>query len=489
MDALLPTSATPVPAFAAAPVAAASRIVAWCRPALALLLAFALLAILAADPLQMGRPAQVALGLFGLALIAWTVLRADDTAVAIAALLGLLLAGAVTPAQFHAALGQDLIWLMVGGFVLAAALRASGLAERWTLRCTQSAGSTLALMQRLTLLIAASAFVVPSTSGRAALLLPVFLCLARALDQPRLTRALALLFPSVILLSAGASLLGAGAHLVALDALRRHGVDAPGWLGWLALAAPFSLAASWLACHVIAWTTLDAAERRAPLALPRAERSPLTRQQRAVLWVVVITVLGWMAAPSLGLDPAALALAGALAATCKRWTGIDLKSALKQVEWGLLLFLAATTAMADALTGSGAAASLARASLAALPEAARQPPALMAAAVLIALLAHTVVASRTARVVVLLPALALPLIAAGLHPAPVILAITLGSGFCQSFQVSAKPISVFARTELPTFSDADLLRLSLLLLPGVAALLLVTVLGYWPLLGLPLRAG
>ena len=33
---------------------------------------------------------------------------------------------------------------------------------------------------------------------------------------------------SVILLSAGASLLGAGAHLVAVDALRRLGLPAPG---------------------------------------------------------------------------------------------------------------------------------------------------------------------------------------------------------------------------------------------------------------------
>ncbi|KSV91411.1 hypothetical protein [Sinorhizobium sp. GL28] len=103
----------------------------------------------------------------------------------------------------------------------------------------------------VTLTIFATAFVIPSTSARAAIFMPVFLALASTIGRPGVTRALALLFPSVILLSAAASLTGAGAHLVAADFIRRSGGEAPGVLGWALLAAPFALLTSLIACGLI----------------------------------------------------------------------------------------------------------------------------------------------------------------------------------------------------------------------------------------------
>ncbi|PRX98144.1 hypothetical protein CLV72_105497 [Allonocardiopsis opalescens] len=54
-----------------------------------------------------------------------------------------------------------------------------------------------------------TALAVPSTSGRTALALPVFVALAHVLaDRPAVVRALALLFPTAVLLSAVATLIG-----------------------------------------------------------------------------------------------------------------------------------------------------------------------------------------------------------------------------------------------------------------------------------------
>jgi solute carrier family 13 (sodium-dependent dicarboxylate transporter), member 2/3/5 len=431
--------------------------------------------------------ARASLAVFAAALVGWSVLRLDETQVAIGGALLLVGLGVVEPADLYKALGNDLTWLLLGGFVLAAVLQTSGLAERLTLQAARGAATVSALMQRLTWLIAATAFVVPSTSARAALLLPVFLVLARSAGSPAVVRALALLFPTIILLSAGASLLGAGAHLIAIDTLRRLGLPAPGFLGWAALAAPLTMLACAAASWLIGRLFLSAAERRQVLAWPAQAVAAMGREQRCIGVIAALALAGFAASGWLGIDAALVALAVALLATTRRLTGVDMKTALKKVEWSLLLFLAATLVMGQALLDSGAAAVLARAATSGLPA---QPgaPVLVAAAALIALLSHLLITSRSARALVLIPSVALPLAAVGANPAVLVLVTVLGSGFCQTLAVSAKPVMLFARAEMPTFGDADLLRLSAAVLPVMFGLLMLFALVVWPWQGLSMSA-
>jgi solute carrier family 13 (sodium-dependent dicarboxylate transporter), member 2/3/5 len=77
----------------------------------------------------------------------------------------------LTTEQFFATLGHDLIWLLLAAFVISAVLRASGLIERAASAVTRRLGTVRQLFLGLTGLIAATAFLIPSTSARAALLL------------------------------------------------------------------------------------------------------------------------------------------------------------------------------------------------------------------------------------------------------------------------------------------------------------------------------
>lgn len=431
--------------------------------------------------------ARATLGVFGLAVIGWTVLRLDETQVALVAGLALVAVQAVPADSLYLGLGHELVWLLIGAFVLAAVLRHSGLAERWALAAVAGARDVRALLLRLTWVIVATAFVVPSTSGRAALLLPLFLVLARAVAEPRIVRALALLFPSVILLSAGASMLGAGAHLLALDLMRRLGLEAPGFLGWIWLAAPFSIACCLAAAETISRLFLDAGERRRVLQLPQPDGAPLAPAQRRVALLTAGVIGAWSTTGLHGLDPAAIALAGALLATWPPLGGVPLKAALKKVEWNLLLFMAATLVMGDALVQSGAARLAADGLLQVLPVHRLPPTLVVLVAVLVAMASHLLVTSRTARALVLLPAVALPLAATGLNPAVLVLVTVLGSGYCQTLSASAKPVALYAQAEVPTYDAADLLRLSAALALPVAALLLFVAVVLWPLQGLALQ--
>jgi solute carrier family 13 (sodium-dependent dicarboxylate transporter), member 2/3/5 len=464
------------------------------RPLLAAALAGPTLVLLTSEMTPWTPTARIAVGVFAFAVIAWTVLRLADPPVALAACIALIALGGATPQAFYASLGDSLIWLLIGAFIIAAVLQHSGLAERWALQAVAGAHTAPRLLMRLTWVIVATAFIVPSTSGRAALLLPVFLVLARAVGDARIVRAMALLFPSVILLSACASLLGAGAHLVAVDFMRRLGHDAPSFALWAWWAAPFAIVSSFAATAWINALFLDREARTKPLRLPAPERQPLTRHQRCVVAVTLLTVAAWAGGGMHGVDATLVALLGALAITCKPLTGVDMKAALKRVEWNLVLFLAATLVLGEALLHSGAARALADMLLNAAPLAQWGAAAVLLLAVTIALLSHLVITSRTARAMVLLPTVALPLAATGLNPALLIFVCVIGSGFCQSLAVSAKPVALFALAELPadlvdprSSIDNALLRLSLALLPLMALLLWAFALVVWPAQGLPLH--
>jgi len=394
----------------------------------------------------------------------------------------LVLAGALPATAVPALLGEPLLWLLLCAFVLAAVLQGSGLAERLALRLVAGAGSLSALCWRLTAFIAATAFVIPSTSARAALLLPVFAELARALAAPRPVRALALLFPSVILLSAGASLTGAGAHLVASDVIAGLGGAPIGFARWAWLASPFALSASagatWLILHLF----LRADERRGVPTLPAPPRTPLTRAQRAIGAVTALTVALWLAGPWFGLPPLAVAFAGALAATCPALTGASLPQALRRVDWRLLGLLAAIMLIAEAMLAGGAADRWLAGGVAVLWPAGAGPRTALALAALLAVLSHLAVASRTARAMLLMPAVALPLAGSGADAALLVFVCVQGSGFCQSFAWCAKPVAIFARQG--AFGPADLLRLAAPLALGVTGLLVLFALAVWPHQGL-----
>lgn len=432
-------------------------------------------------------PGRAALIVFAVAVVAWSVLRMPETPVAIAGGLALVAVGATTSEKFYGGIGDDLIWLLIGAFVLAAVLKQSGLAERFTLRAVAGAGTVQRLFYRLTWVILATAFVIPSTSGRAALLLPVFLALAEAIADRRVVRALALLFPTIILLSACASLLGAGAHMIAVDFMVQMGLPAIGFAQWALLGTPFAIVSCFAATVIIGKLFLHPAERARKLALPAPQTEPLTRAQTYILIITGLTVVFWATASQHGADPAVVALSGALLATWKTASGITLKEALKGVEWNLILFLAATLVMGEALIQSGAADWIARAAMNALPaELMKHPVRVVVVAAFISMAAHLVITSRSARAMVLIPTVALPLAVAPVEAAALIFLTVVGSGFCQTLKVSAKPVALYAKLDIDTYSDADLARLSFWLMPIIATLLVVFAVWVWPMQGLPL---
>ena len=145
--------------------------------------------VLSAMALWLGLPdlaadARIALIAFVGALVGWTVMKLPDASVAIAAAVALVLTGTVNDRALFDTLGEDLVWLLIASFVMAAVLRRSGVAERLARRLLCRIGRVDRLLTVTTLFIFATAFLIPSTSARAAMLLPVFVALSTAIRRP-----------------------------------------------------------------------------------------------------------------------------------------------------------------------------------------------------------------------------------------------------------------------------------------------------------------
>ena len=447
----------------------------------ALLAAGVVGAALAAPAGGLAAEVRAALAITGLALIGWTLTKVSDAVVAILCAVAAVALGVLPAEALHDSLGHPMIWLMLSAFVIAAALTSSGLAERLALAATRPLRSVRGLFYGVGAVIVLTAFVIPSTSGRAALLLPVYLALVDRLPDPRLTRPFALLFPTTILLSAGGSLIGAGAHIIAADVIARSLDMTIGIAAWSLLTLPFALLTCLLAIELILLLFVPGDLRGRRLSVPDETRQPVTLREIALSAVVLAVVGLWITAPLHGLSAPVVALIGAAAALAKPLSGLKTKEAFRKVDMELLVFLAATLTLAEAMRASGADAWLADRLFEAVPAAlAGKAWIAVSLAAAVATAFHLVVASRSARAAVLIPALGAPLAGLGHDPALIALVIVLGTGFCQTLPASAKPVALFAAIEGRGVVPADLLRLAALLGPLMIALLVLFGVLVWP---------
>lgn len=438
------------------------------------------------------------LAVFALAVWAWMRSDLDDTYVALAAAVALVPLGGLTAEAFYAGLGEGLVWLLIAAFILAAVITASGLVTRCAAVVVARARTPRGLVHLITAALIATAFAVPSTSGRAALAVPIFVVLARALaDRPQLVRVLALLFPTVILLSAVASLLGAGAHLITSAVVAEATGSGFGFAGWAVLGVPLAVLTSHLAAELVLWLFADRSERDRPLRVERSDfggavdtpvSGPLsTLEKRCVLLLLVVIVL-WCTEGLHGIDAAVVAVGAALVATAPRFGPTGLRTALATVPWSLLVFMAATLALGHALVTTGAAQWLAHKTF--LPVSAlgaAAGPVFVVLAIAVSAAAHLVIQSRSARSAVLIPILVALAPTMGVNPAAVAFASTAAAGFCHTLTSSAKPVAMFSTLDdVETYSRRDLLRLSTYLGPPFVLIVVVFSGGVWPLLGLDL---
>lgn len=453
-------------------------------PVMVLMVALSLAVFL---PREVDTPARLALFAFGAAAILWTFTRLNAAYVALGAALFLSLTGAIEQDELFEALEADVIWLMIGAFMLGAAVQTSGLASRMTRAVAGRQASVGGLIWRITAALVPLAFLIPSTSGRAAVVLPMFHRLADAAGDKRVTRALALLIPAIILVSTISSLVGAGSHLIANELLDEISDRSIGFGQWMLWGLPFGVAASLATGWVVGRLFLDAETRRRLVTLGNGAPVRWTRDEWRTLAVIIVMVSLWMTEGLHPLEIATVAIAGGFVLTAPGIGVISWKAGLKAVSWNLIFFVGAALVLGEALIETGAAQWLIdRMFEASGLTAGGSDMVVVAGLAVLTLTSHIYLTSHAARAAALIPPLLYLAGALDLDMVAVMFIATVGMDYCLTFPVSSKALLLFQEIDRETWAPADLLKLSAVMLPVHALLMIGFYFLYWRHVGLAL---
>lgn len=443
---------------------------------------------------ELNSNAKITFITFGLAVLAWSFTKINDTYIALTTVILLGLTGVSEPTKFLSSLGDSTISLMLASFIIAASVTASGLSNRLTKSVISKVSTVNGLFYGLTLILLATAFVIPATSGRAALMLPVYIALSTVIKNRRINIALSILFPTVILFSAIASLTGAGAHLITAEILSQMTGEKISFVRWMILGLPFAAVSCFASTFVILHLFLNKEERDG-IILINSEMvlneqniaNNWSRDEKFALSLIIVLVSLWMTEAIHGINAAKVALVGALIVTTPKIGNLNFKDGIKQINWSLLLFMAATLQIGKTLIETGGAKWVVTKSFAMIQNG-LSGNALMVVSIvtIISLLSHLLINSRTARSSVLIPIVVLFALSVGFNATTLAFISTAAAGFCLTLTVSAKPVMMFSQYEGDTFQQKDLWRLSTVLLPLHFVLLIIFTFLIYPILGLDL---
>jgi len=195
-----------------------------------------------------------ALGLFLATLILWITEAIPNYLTSLIAIVGVLIVGLMKPRAAFAFLGEPVMILNIGSFIMASALVVTGFAKRMALFMVVRMGRNLAMIFWAFILLnmILGAFI-SATSAKTALLLPVFMVIAAiygatgGMHRNNVGRNMVLqnlLYNNV---SASAYMTGAAANLVAVQLLENAGAKVyySDWLIALLPLAVIQAAISW----------------------------------------------------------------------------------------------------------------------------------------------------------------------------------------------------------------------------------------------------
>ncbi len=345
------------------------------------------------------------------------------------------LAGALSQAQVSSAYGNDLILLLLGGFILSSAMERSGAHRRIALGMVRLVGGQSSRRIVFGFLIACAAVSMwISNAATAFMMLPVALAvIERAKDEK-------LAAPLMLAIAYGANIGGIGTpigtppNLVFMQAYEQATGRAVGFMEWMSWGIPVILV---LLPLTGMWLTRNLTHQGELIIPHPGQWRP---EEARVLTVFVITAVAWMTRSEpfggwsalLGMDgatDAAVALtAVVLLFIIPNGRGgalLDWKTA-ESVPWGILLLFAGGITIATAFTSSGISAALGDL----LSGMATLPLLLLIAIIAFSVIALTETTSNTATATLLMPILAAAAVGAQVDPKllmlPAVLAASLG---------------------------------------------------------------
>lgn len=377
--------------------------------------------------------AKMSMGIFAFALILWVTNGIPNYVTSLLVLVLLPVTGAWTEREALGVFGYDVIWLMIAAFVIASGMEKSGLARRLALflitKLGKSTNSVLIVLMITNFLIS---FVVPSTTARAAMLLPIVMMIAEVFEinnrnksDRNFAKLLALQGIQANNLSTAAIVTATSSQILAVSFIKDLTGKNVSWMDWFIGAAPITiitLIASFLIGKVMFKTDNKSASKEKIAALEKQYKDlgKMNAIEIKALIMFGITILLWcmdsaqLEVFGFQLSLVMVSILSAILFFLPHIGILEWKEA--KISWNLLVFSCGAYAGGLALDSSGVASWALNKMFSSLGVEKLNFFTLYAIVIFIASFSHIVFTSKTVRTIILIPAIIAIAKTAGVNP-------------------------------------------------------------------------
>jgi len=398
-----------------------------------------LVTFLTPAPLGLDTAAWLVCGLAAWMMIWWITEVLPLAVTALLPVIFLPLSGVISLSDATAPYANPVVFLFLGGFLLALAIQSSGLHRRMALKVVKLGGARLDYLVATVMAATAVLSMWISNTAAAAILLPIALSILALARQGEASQPHDPLAPALLLGVAFAANIGGMATLIGtppnaiLAAYLGDQYDIPvSFAGWMMIALPISLvllALAWWTLVRICFPVgrLEVEGLIARFQEQRQELGAWRPAEKRVAAVFVLAVMAWMFRPLLefvlpGIDDAIIALTAALilfllpSGNTAQPRLLDWEQT-RNLPWGVLILIGGGLSLGIAVQETGLADAIAQG----LKGMSGQP--LVILVVLVAVMAMLVshVTSNTAAAATLIPVAAA--VAVSIDVSPLILAM------------------------------------------------------------------
>jgi anion transporter len=434
--------------------------------------------------------AKISLFAFLSAMTLWIATKIPAGFVAIALIAFIILMNAAEPDLLYHSLSEKVVWLMIGAFIIGEAVKVSGLAERLTHSILSKSNKKNNLLFGLSSVLFTSAFFIPSTSGRAALSMPIIEQMSQRFSTKERS-VLAILAPVIILMSTSATLIGAGSHLIGIGLLESTVDQTISYIQWFIWGVPFAIVITLLSVLIIKWTLwpkdgLKEIENVQPEEKIRYKKQFNGNEKKTII-LISFLIVGWMTENIHGYDIAFITMIGAILIMMPNYGIISWKQGISSVSWNLIIFVAAATALGKVLVDTGIVKWIEKEMLNVLHLFIGAPEWLIVLIILlVTVTSHLYITSHTTRAIVFIPGLLLFSETIGINPSTVVFLSLIGMNYCVTVPVSSKALLLFYEEGKISFNASHLLKISAILMPLYILAIMLFYFTYWQWTGMHL---
>lgn len=404
-------------------------------------------------PAGLSYAGKMALAVFTAALTLWISESLPNYAVSLLVIVALPLTGAWSESKAMEVLGYEVIWLTFAAFIIASGMEKSGLARRMALFLISKFGKSVNSVLLLLIFINfAIAFVVPSTTARAAMMFPIVLLVVEAfevnINDPKnnFGKMLALHGIQANNLSTAAIVTATSSQILAISFIKDLTDHDVSWMEWFIASAPVTIL-TLIAMFFIGKAlfklpksevkTLDLSKIKAEYA--KLGKMTLNEKKALVIFLVTLTlwVIDSIQVKLFGFQ-LSLVMVAILSAAFFFMPHIGiLKWKEAKISWNLLIFACGAYAGGVALDETGLAAwglnilfkRMGLQNMSFVP--------LFAVLMFVASFSHFMFTSKTVRTIILIPTIIGIANATGYNP----VALALPAAFCIADTITLPPHS------------------------------------------------